>query len=54
MVTRFLTIAGIRLLEAIFAFGIVGSALVIILAGVEDVREIFKKEIESRDARKTT
>ncbi len=50
MVTRFLTIAGIRLLEAIFAFGIVGSALVVLLAGVEDVREMFKKETLQRDA----
>ena len=35
---------GIWVLEAIFAFGIIGSALVVILAGVEDVREIFKKD----------
>jgi hypothetical protein len=40
---RFLVIFGIRLLEAIFAFGIIGSALVVLLAGVEDFREIFKK-----------
>ena len=41
---RLLIIFGIRLLEAIFVFGIIGSALVIVLAGVEDIREIFKKE----------
>ncbi len=50
MVTRFLTTAGIRVLEAIFAFGIIGSAVVIILAGLEDVREILKKETPRRDA----
>ena len=32
---------GIRVLEGIFAFGIVGSALVVIVAGVEDFVEIF-------------
>jgi hypothetical protein len=41
---RLLITFGIRLLEVIFVFGIVGSAMVVILAGVEDVREIFKKE----------
>ena len=46
---RFLVIAGIRLLEAIFAFGIIGSALVIILTGVEDVREVFKKDKPQRE-----
>ena len=49
MVTRFLTTFGVRLLEAIFAFGIVGSALVVILTGFEDVREMFKKEHAQRD-----
>lgn len=46
---RFLVITGIRLLEIIFAFGVAGSALVVILAGVEDVREIFKKDEPQRD-----
>ncbi len=50
MVTHFLTTAGIRFLEAIFAFGIIGSAVVIILAGLEDVREILKKEAPRHDA----
>ncbi len=49
MVTRFLTTAGIRLLEAIFFFGIAGSALVVILAGIEDIREMFKKEVPQHD-----
>ena len=44
MVTRSVIRAGVWLLEAIFAFGMVGSALVVILAGVEDVREIFKQD----------
>lgn len=44
MVTRFLITSGIRLLEAIFALGIIGSALVVILAGLEDVRELFRKD----------
>lgn len=46
---RFLVIAGIRLLEAIFAFGIIGSALVVLLAGVEDIREMFKKDEPQHD-----
>ena len=37
---------GIRILEVIFVFGIVGSILVVILAGYEDVRETFGKEKE--------
>jgi len=35
---------GIWVLEAIFVCGILGSALVVILAGVEDVREVLKKD----------
>ncbi len=49
MVTRFLTTAGVRLLEAIFFFGIAGSALVVILTGIEDIREMFQKEVPPRD-----
>jgi hypothetical protein len=37
---------GIRILEVIFVFGIVGSILVVILAGYEDVRETFGNEKE--------
>lgn len=37
---------GIRLLEAIFAVGILGSALVIILAGYEDMKEVATKDKE--------
>lgn len=49
MVTRFLTTVGIRVLEGIFVFGIIGSVLVVILAGIEDVREIFKKDAPTRE-----
>jgi hypothetical protein len=41
---RALITIGIRLLEAIFAFGILGSAIVIVVAGIEDVVEIFRPE----------
>jgi hypothetical protein len=40
---------GIRILEVIFVFGIVGSILVVILAGYEDVRATFGKEKEKED-----
>jgi hypothetical protein len=49
---RFLVTFGIRLLEAIFAFGIIGSALVVLLAGVEDIREIFQKDETQHDGAK--
>lgn len=39
---------GIRILEAVFAFGIVGSAAVVIIAGVEDVVEIMKPDKEEQ------
>jgi hypothetical protein len=37
---------GIRVLEAIFAVGIVGSAIVVIVAGIQDLVEISKREQE--------
>ena len=40
---HFLLVAGIRLLEFIFFAGLVGSALVVILSGIEDVGEAFSK-----------
>lgn len=33
--------AGIKLLELLFAAGIVGSALVILLTGIEDIKSMF-------------
>ncbi|MBZ5721245.1 MAG: hypothetical protein LAO03_12770 [Acidobacteriia bacterium] len=32
---------GVRLLEAMFAVGIVGSTIVLILTGIEDVETLF-------------
>jgi hypothetical protein len=40
-----LTIA-IRVLEAIFVAGVLGSALVVVLTSVEDFRTLFKKDNE--------
>jgi hypothetical protein len=40
---------GIRILEVIFVFGIVGSILVVILAGYEDVKELFTEQKEKED-----
>jgi hypothetical protein len=39
----FMTV-GIRILEAMFAVGALGSAIVLILATVEDLRDIFEKD----------
>jgi len=39
---------GIRILEAVFAFGIVGSAIVVLIAGIQDIAEIFKPEREEQ------
>ncbi len=43
---RLMVMIGVRLLEVVFAFGIVGSALVVILTGYEDLREMFEKDKE--------
>jgi hypothetical protein len=40
---------GITILEAIFAFGIVGSAIVVVIAGIQDVAEILKHDREEQD-----
>lgn len=40
---------GIRILEAIFAFGIVGSTIVVIVAGIEDVAEVFRSDKPERE-----
>ena len=42
--TRFLVTGAIRILEGIFIFGILGSALVLILISVEDIRDLFEKD----------
>jgi hypothetical protein len=36
--------AAIRIIETLFIVGILGSALVVILTTVEDVRTLFKKD----------
>jgi hypothetical protein len=38
--------AGIRTIEVLFVVGVAGSALVIVLTTIEDVRTLFKKENE--------
>ncbi len=40
--------AGITLLEVLFFAGIVGSALVILLAGIEDVRSMLGGKSEEK------
>ena len=39
----------IRLLEACFAIGIIGSAIVFVLATIEDVQVLFSKEKKITD-----
>lgn len=34
----------IRMLEGIFVFGLVGSALVVLMTSIEDFREVLSKE----------
>ena len=34
----------IKSLEAIFAFGLVGSALVVLMTSIEDFREVLNRE----------
>ena len=40
-----ITIA-VRILEAMFALGLIGSAIVVILTSIEDFRTLFKKDDE--------
>ena len=51
-VTHALVTVGVRILEGIFAFGIVGSAIVVILAGYEDIVDMFSKEPSPSEGRK--
>jgi hypothetical protein len=44
---------GMRLLEVLFFVGIAGSAIVVIIASVEDVHELFRKTSHPQDAEKT-
>lgn len=38
--------AGIRTIEVLFVVGVAGSALVIVLSTIEDVKTLFKKDNE--------
>ena len=39
--THSLMIAGIKLLEGLFAVGLFGSVILIVLTSIEDFREVF-------------
>ena len=38
-----LIVGGIKLLEGLFAVGLVGSAVLIVLTSIEDFREVFHR-----------
>jgi hypothetical protein len=40
----FLLIAGIRLLEFLFVVGVIGSAIVLVLTGIEDVETLIGRD----------
>lgn len=42
--------AGVWFLEAIFAFGVIGSALVLILTSIEDIRALRQKDNGPQEA----
>ena len=42
-----LAIFAVRVLEGLFAFGLVGSTIVILITSVEDVKELFGKDDHS-------
>jgi hypothetical protein len=39
-------VAGIKLLEFLFAAGLVGSAILIVLTSIEDFREVFNRDAD--------
>ena len=41
--------AGIRIIEVMFVAGGIGSALVIILAGIEDLLTVFRRGTEEEE-----
>ncbi len=45
--THEVVIGGIKLLEFLFAAGLVGSVVLIILTSIEDFREVFHRETEN-------
>jgi hypothetical protein len=46
-------IAGMRLLEAMFFIGIAGSAIVVFIASLGDIREMMKKSEPAAAGEKT-
>jgi len=41
-----LTTIAVRILEAMFVLGLIGSATVVVLTSIEDFRTLFKKDDE--------
>jgi hypothetical protein len=41
---RFLLIIGIRLLELLFVVGVIGSAIVLVLSGIEDIETLVRSD----------
>ncbi len=41
-----LMVAGIKLLELLFAAGLIGSAILIVLTSIEDFREVFNRDAD--------
>lgn len=49
--THEVMVAGIKVLEGLFLFGLVGSFILICLTSIEDFREVFQRDsIEEREA----
>jgi hypothetical protein len=53
-VGRNVVVLAIKALEVIFALGILGSALVVVLTGVEDLKAVFSKKTEPRGQMNST
>jgi hypothetical protein len=45
-----LTVAGIKSLEFLFAAGLIGSCILVILTSIEDFREVFHRESDEEPA----
>lgn len=44
--------AGVRVLEALFVIGWAGSALVLLLSGIEDIHMLFEKDEPAQESPK--
>lgn len=53
LLSMFLALFGMRLLEVIFFAGILGSAVVVLITSFEDLHELFGKREEAAAAEKT-